>query len=96
VKKLLTTLGLLGALVGAPVGAPAPVSNAPGAISVKSAMPEKVRRGRRALQHALDIGGYVPLSGNSRGQDWVRARTHNFRRKGVGSRWRFTLRNGRR
>jgi hypothetical protein len=75
----------------------APIASA--SSSQKSAMPEPSRRGRRYMHEIIQIaglggGGIVP--GGVVGCDWIRRRTNNFRRKGVGSRWRVTMNTGRR
>jgi hypothetical protein len=87
-RKLTSVLAALALLAG---GGAAPTAFTASAPSVtKSALPAPERRSRRAVQQMIDgNAAYVP--GAQTGNGWVRLRTRNFRRKGVGSRWRFTM-----
>jgi hypothetical protein len=63
----------------------------------KNALPVPRKTSRRAIQLGLlGLGGsdcpIVP--GAQVGNGWIYARTRNFRRKGVGSRWRHTMNAG--
>jgi hypothetical protein len=76
--------------------APVNVSNAAASAS-KNALPVPRKTSRRAIQLGLlGLGGsdcpIVP--GAQVGNGWIYARTRNFRRKGVGSRWRHTMNAG--
>jgi hypothetical protein len=92
----LASIGILAALLGGPmIATQAPVAST---VASKNAIPVSRRTSRRAIQLGLmGLGENSPIvPGAPTGYGWIYARTKNFRRKGVGSRWRHTMNAGRR